>query len=235
LYPRWWRERYSEEFGALLDDSRPGLWGAVDVFKGALAMQLSTFSPKLAIWGAAAGLLAGIVAAFTLTPKYESTATLSIPGSLTNQEAVDQINTITKQVLGRTTLVRVIKDLQLYPEERKKMAAEDVLAMMRSDIRISWREGLSAIDVAFRYPDGTTAQRTLEALTVEFQKVNVPVSKTASRPENPVSSKRNISLAGLAIGAVFGTVVALLVSLMGRFRKRAAQPISPPSSDSQVR
>lgn len=41
LYPRSWKERYRDEFYALLDDLDPSWWDAVDVLKGAAAMQMT--------------------------------------------------------------------------------------------------------------------------------------------------------------------------------------------------
>jgi len=43
LYPRWWRERYGEEFAALLEDARPGFFGVLDVARGAMTMQMTTW------------------------------------------------------------------------------------------------------------------------------------------------------------------------------------------------
>jgi hypothetical protein len=79
LYPRWWRDRYGEEFTALLEDARPGLAGTLDIFQGALAMQLSTFSAKRTLLvGAVAGLALGFAATFLTTHQYSSTAELTL-------------------------------------------------------------------------------------------------------------------------------------------------------------
>jgi hypothetical protein len=59
LYPRWWRERYGEEFAALLEDARPGIGGVLDIAKGAMAMRMRTWTTKRIILAAAvAGLIA---------------------------------------------------------------------------------------------------------------------------------------------------------------------------------
>lgn len=41
LYPRTWKKRYAEEFYSLLDDLDPRWWDALDVLKGAAAMQMN--------------------------------------------------------------------------------------------------------------------------------------------------------------------------------------------------
>ena len=41
LYPKRWRERYGDEFAALIEDSRPDFRSFVDVLKGAVKMQFS--------------------------------------------------------------------------------------------------------------------------------------------------------------------------------------------------
>ena len=45
LYPAAWRKRYGDEFEALIEDARPGLGGALDILKGALAMQFTSWTP----------------------------------------------------------------------------------------------------------------------------------------------------------------------------------------------
>ncbi len=71
LYPRWWRERYGEEFAALLEDARPGFGGTLDVARGAMAMQMRTWSARGLVWrGAALGLVVGTV--FAAVPLFKS-------------------------------------------------------------------------------------------------------------------------------------------------------------------
>lgn len=40
LYPKAWRDRYGEEFEALLEDHAPGVLGSIDIVRGALDVQL---------------------------------------------------------------------------------------------------------------------------------------------------------------------------------------------------
>ena len=49
----------------------------------------------------------------------------------------NRLGTIQQQILSATRLQKIIDSLNLYPEERKKMAREDILLKMRSDIEVS--------------------------------------------------------------------------------------------------
>lgn len=228
LYPRWWRERYGEEFAALLDDTNPGTRGAFDILKGALAMQMTTLSAKRAfcltvLSGLLPGLLAGLVVAFTLTPQYSSKAALEILGTETNLEALTPVKATAQQIFGRGTLIRLIQDLNLYPNLRQKKTLEDLLETMRRDIRVSFlRASKPIFQVEFRYPDSAIAQRTVSALTAEFEKFGFNVTSPASRSYNPIFPNRlNFSMMGLAIGTAFGFVAALTVHLRRRVKHAA--------------
>jgi len=48
----------------------------------------------------------------------------------------NRLGTLSAQVLSATRLQKIIETLNLYPEERKRMAREDVIAKMRSDINV---------------------------------------------------------------------------------------------------
>jgi polysaccharide chain length determinant protein (PEP-CTERM system associated) len=48
-----------------------------------------------------------------------------------------RLGTLSQQILSATRLQKIIDTLNLYPEERKTMAREDVLSQMRSDINVT--------------------------------------------------------------------------------------------------
>lgn len=48
----------------------------------------------------------------------------------------NRLSTLSQQILSATRLQRIIESLNLYPEERKKLAREDVITQMRSDISV---------------------------------------------------------------------------------------------------
>jgi polysaccharide chain length determinant protein (PEP-CTERM system associated) len=49
----------------------------------------------------------------------------------------DRLPTISEQILSRTRLERIIQEMDLYKEERKRQVMEDVVARMRLDIKIA--------------------------------------------------------------------------------------------------
>ena len=234
LYPRWWRERYGDEFAALLDDARPGLGGTLDVLKGALTMQLSTFSAKRTLLiGAVAGLAIGLAVTFFLTPQYSSAAVVSIASrnpSASNRDTVDAINELSQSVLSRPALLGLIRNLNLYVSERNKMPSEEVLEMMKRNIRISASpaviggRSVPAFELSFSYSDRVAAQKVVNALVSGFIDANVrsrtpedPTGVTLEVKEvatsgNPIPPARGpFALAGMAAGLLLSGLAALIL------------------------
>ena len=60
LYPRSWREEFGAEFGALLDDVKPGWRVFANVLRGALEMQVTTGTSWIRVT-AVAGVIGAIV------------------------------------------------------------------------------------------------------------------------------------------------------------------------------
>jgi hypothetical protein len=110
LYPANWRERYGDEFEALLEDSSPG-WSAVfDLLKGAVKMQSNVRSfPKLAGGLAVAGMLAGLAISFLVSPRYISQAALQVtsgPGGSLPFNPAERLMQMQQEILSRTSLSR---------------------------------------------------------------------------------------------------------------------------------
>src|SRR5580700_2044081 len=59
----------------------------------------------------------------------ESYVKSTVTGDIRNR-----LGTLSNQILSATRLQKIIDTLNLYPEERKKLAREDVIAKMRGDI-----------------------------------------------------------------------------------------------------
>ena len=49
----------------------------------------------------------------------------------------NRLSTLSQSILSTTNLQKIIDSLNLYPEEKKKMAREDILLQMRNDINVS--------------------------------------------------------------------------------------------------
>ena len=98
LYPRAWRERYSDEFDALLEDYRPSWRELGDVMRGALKMQIKMSRVYLTIVAAAAvaGAIVAGAAVFTAPRTYVSSAVA--------QMAPRDIEVFETEILSRTFL-----------------------------------------------------------------------------------------------------------------------------------
>jgi hypothetical protein len=84
LYPRWWRDRYGDEFAALLDDLRDDQPSTFDILKGAMDARLlaQRGSPlRLGFWiglPAAAAIAVDIVYTNVIHPIHDDTSEVLI-------------------------------------------------------------------------------------------------------------------------------------------------------------
>jgi hypothetical protein len=245
LYPRVWRERYGDEFEALLEQTGLSLRDFANVFKGALDMQLRSIEFwRFAAAGASLGALALGVWAATQPVRYVSKAILAI-GISNLDEATKTLNQAATAALSRNELAAIISRRQLYPGANR--ATADVVGEMRRNIQIGLIGGplklrgdlpiQSAFSIWFRYPDPHAASavnsdlisiysRALASQTGPDGKPLTPlVLDEPSLPERP--SIKAVS-AMLVIGSVLGGALAGLAyglfKLASRlFRRVAAQ------------
>jgi polysaccharide chain length determinant protein (PEP-CTERM system associated) len=87
----------------------------------------------------------------------------------------DRLNAVAQQVMSRTQLEQVIKDFNLYPNERQRLPMEDVVDKMRLGIaplelvrRAGSTSPADAFHVRFRYPDAEMATRVTQRLGTLF-------------------------------------------------------------------
>jgi uncharacterized protein involved in exopolysaccharide biosynthesis len=186
LYPANWRERYGEEFEALVEDSPPGWLGIFDLVKGAIKMQLSVPAfPKLALMLSITGLLAGLAISFAVDPTYVSTATITLHDSTSSAPSGvrpnlrDYFLQMEQEILSRTSLSIIIQDphLDLYREERGRKPLEDVIEQMRKDDAkfTMGAPGSNYLDfrITFAYSDPVKARDTVQALITKFVEINL--------------------------------------------------------------
>jgi polysaccharide chain length determinant protein (PEP-CTERM system associated) len=76
----------------------------------------------------------------------------------------DRLKTIQPQILSRSNLESIIRALDLYPEERKTLVMEDVVALMRLDIEGPSIERGDAFRVGYVSTDPKLAQQVTERL-----------------------------------------------------------------------
>jgi hypothetical protein len=229
LYPASWRERYGDEFEALLEDSSSGWPVIFDLLKGAIRMQLSVPAfPKLALILSIAGLAAGLAISFMVTPRYVSEAGMAFEGSAAGANFFEFLTQCENEVLSRASLKGVIQDprLDLYPDERAGTPLEDVIETMRRRNILIRADGHGPGRLAFRidfsYRDPVKAQHTVQALLVRFQDanlhlpapVNLSVVDPPSLPAKAVFPDRWIFM---AIGFGAGIAAAMVIAI---FRRR---------------
>ena len=192
LYPRAWRERYGEEFDALLDDATADCRQLLNVSRSAIAMQLTRHIGELKLVGALAlaGALLAIAASYRVPPRYVSSAVVAVvpvvdpgataaPGVLERQTQ-DRIERLTTELTARVNILRILKlpSLDLYRAEREEMPVEDLADRIRDDGDIQAQAGPlpgrngAALRVSFAYRDRAKAQAAVRELVAELQPMN---------------------------------------------------------------
>ena len=201
LYPANWRQRYGEEFEALLEDTPPGWAGIFDLLKGAIKMQLFVPAfPKLALMLGVMGLLGGLAISFVVTPKYVSQAEMTFQ-SVTNstqpevrRNLTERVVQIENEILSRTSLSNIIQDprLDLYKEERARTPMEDVIERMRTrDLRIRVEtagQDYISFRVSFAYSDRVKAQQIVQVLITKFVDANLIDQESQARLQRASTS-----------------------------------------------
>jgi len=200
LYPAHWRERYGEEFSALIEDSSPGWRAAFDLLKGAIKMQLSVPSfPKLALILSLTGLVAGLGVSTLVTPRYVSSATMQMMvdanPSASHPNLRERLSAMEQEILSRTSLSAIIKDswLDLYKQERTRVPFEDVIEQMWRDLSIrlvSPGSDYVSFTISFSYSDRIKARDTVQAVITRFIDWNLVMQRTAAQTERVRSSNQ---------------------------------------------
>ncbi|MDK9705890.1 MAG: hypothetical protein OEL83_02460 [Desulforhopalus sp.] len=120
---------------------------------------------------------------YLLTPKvYQATSLLSYeqqkisPNKMSPDVASrikDIVSSLTQIVTSRTNLEKIIVDLSLYPEERKKKPMEDVVDSMRQQIKIEPSKEGDIFKITFSYGTPDKAVKVTNALAAKFIEENL--------------------------------------------------------------
>ncbi len=223
LYPRWWRDRYGEEFAALLEDARPGLRGTLDIVKSALWLQLTTYSFKRTVLaGALAGVAVAMIVSLFATPQVASTGHLILIARETPDNAPRVLGNEFQRLMSNTltdaNLASIIRKLDLFHNERQRMQRNEVLALMKSSIAISMATratNSTTVEIRFEYPEPRKAVLTVEELTTSLQQANRAKGEVRSfRTALPTVAiypyRRNMVVAGLVLGVILSVAHALM-------------------------
>lgn len=104
----------------------------------------------IALIPAAIGLIGATLYAYTVPDRFRSQTLImvtpqQIPDAyvrtFTTQRIEDRLASLQQQILSRSRLERVITDFNLYVEQRRLMPMEDVVELMRNDIRTQATRG----------------------------------------------------------------------------------------------
>lgn len=221
LYPKAWRQRYGDEFAALLEELEPDWRMSADVLKGAFLMRMWSRNFTILAVSGVLGALAALGASFAIPKKYVSKAVVKV----TPAEATGRIRPMSEVIMSRAGLLAIINNLSLYQTERSRMPLEDVVEVMRRNIRI--KPSGAAFAVQFSYGDALSAQRVTGVLVSRYIEENLREAQAASpltlelidapslpvKPAAPRLSRIIVmgSLAGLALGAA-ATVIRRMSS-----------------------
>jgi len=133
LYSAWWRARYGPEFAALLEDAPPRWTDVLDLFKGALKMQI--IRPTIIATCAVAGVLLVFAASVTMTTRYASTATFPSPEAIPTKVIDDALRNVRHKITsirGRTGSPSVVQ-VTFFP--RNSAASSQTVHDMSSALK----------------------------------------------------------------------------------------------------
>ena len=127
--------------------------------------------------------LGACAASMVLPNHYESVATILVahqqvperyvtPNSTTDIR--EQLLLMTDAILSRTQLLQIINEFNLYPKDRKRLAPEELVELIRNDIAIQPIEKgndpkeLNSFNISFKATDPHMAQEVASKLTTLF-------------------------------------------------------------------
>ena len=88
------------------------------------------------------------------------------------EPATDRLNTISQEILSRTRLERIIKELNLYPDKVDKLHMEEIVEMMKTKIDIKVRRP-DAFSISFEGRDPETVMNVTNKLASMFIEENL--------------------------------------------------------------
>jgi polysaccharide chain length determinant protein (PEP-CTERM system associated) len=147
-----------------------------------------------------AGLVIAVVVAFLWPDSYISTAMMRITPqqvperlvpSAINSQMAERLTQMQTEIMSRTSLAELMQRpaLNLYPKDRQRMPTDDVVELMKKDIKISMldiavqgpnRGVAAAFVISYKYTDKYKAQAVVRELVSKFSEQNVTVLRNQS-------------------------------------------------------
>ncbi|MBM3788061.1 MAG: hypothetical protein FJW30_27255 [Acidobacteria bacterium] len=145
-----------------------------------------------------AGIVISTVVAFLWPDTYVSSALIRISASQVpdrfvssniNQVLAERLNSITQEVLSRSTLTNVIQTHDLYPKERRRLPMDDVIENMRTKIKIgridiqpgTGQSRVGAFPITFSYENRYVAQKVVADIVSKVMNENERTTITISQ------------------------------------------------------
>ncbi len=107
--------------------------------------------------------------------------------STTSTGIADALQAMTQEVLSRTRLLGIIEEFHLYPKERRRLAPEEVMDLMRKNIDIlpmnasPERKDFNAFKISFTADNARLAQEVTSRLTSLFIEENLKTREDQAR------------------------------------------------------
>lgn len=160
-------------------------------------------------WWLVGGLLGGWVIVFAMSwiipAKYESEALVLIQRQQMSDKVVtpnvqidlqQRLDIMTQRVLSRSNLAKIIQKFDLYPKERKSGTIDDVVDMMRKDVKVELAasgtllegaaskadlKNLTGFTVGYKGSSPTIAQQVTQELTGLYIRENIDSTTESNR------------------------------------------------------
>jgi hypothetical protein len=204
LYPRAWRDRYGEEFDALIDDMTPRWRHVVNIVVGALIMQISRLA-LVPVAAAVVGAIAGAAVSLAMPPVYASSSWVLVQAPGTAADAVDRgqrIQAAIKAALQETAFDKNAVAITLRGEPGRDPVLLEVSASAGS-ARVAQQATEKAMGMIIE-ANFVGVQRE-RSPGVQFRAV-----QPASLPRSAQRDTRRKSMVGGGLGLFIGAVVAFV-------------------------
>jgi polysaccharide chain length determinant protein (PEP-CTERM system associated) len=145
---------------------------------------LALFAGWLTVWGVS-WLLPSVYRSGTLILVEQPSVPQQFVVSNVAGNLQERLQTITQQILSRTRLLGIIDNLNLYPEERKRLTQDDLVERMRKDIDIALmldkENALTSFNIYYSSKTPSTAQRVTSELSNLFISENLEARQQQSQ------------------------------------------------------
>jgi hypothetical protein len=239
LYPSSWRERYGAEFGALLEDAKPSLRDALDVFRSfEKANHNVEYGPNHACMficrnarGGRDSLRVARALRFANGSLRDASRWIYIHERIwTPSDKQFGAGHFQPGISGAS----VIQEHNLYPRERARMPLSNVIDEMKRNITLEaapsaspGNQGALTFVVKFRYSDGHLAQQVNEELISRVMEgiVNAPPQlhscctfRVVNPPSIPIREPARNRTQFVVVGLVAGLLAGLALAIVFKSR-----------------